>query len=407
MTAYEVLGDAQLAAHTAHLVLEEPLQRFAQREVHLLGQTTHIMMALDDLACDIEALDAVGIDGSLGKPLGIGYLVRLLVEHLHEVAADDLALLLGFCHAFQVAEEAFAGIHTYNVQAQALVVVHHIGELVLAEHAVIYEDTGELVADGTVEQNGCHAAIHASREAKDDTVGAYLLAELLHGSIHKIGRRPVLTASADIHHKVAQQLGALQGVEHFGVELHAPYRLVVGGIGCIFHLVGAGYGVEALGQSRDGVSVAHPHLAALLKPMEERVVEVDGGQVGATILAAASRLHLAAQRVAHELRSIADTQDGHAAAELRQIHLEGLGIINTIGTTSQYHAYDIRVLGGKLVVGQYLAEGIQLAQTACDELGRLRPEIQDNDFLLLHIISVYKLKTRFKQQKYGLFWHYY
>ena len=68
MAAYEVLGDAKLTAHTAHLVLEEPLQRFAELEVHLLRQSADVMVTLDDLARDVQALDTVGIDGALSKP---------------------------------------------------------------------------------------------------------------------------------------------------------------------------------------------------------------------------------------------------------------------------------------------------------------------------------------------------
>ena len=71
MASDEVFGDAELSAHAAHLVLEEPLQRLAQLEVHLLGQSAHVVMALDDLARDVEALDAVGVDGALGKPVAL------------------------------------------------------------------------------------------------------------------------------------------------------------------------------------------------------------------------------------------------------------------------------------------------------------------------------------------------
>ena len=38
----------------------------------------------------------------------------------------------------------------------------------------------------------------------------------------------------------------------------------------------------------------------------------------------------------------------------------------------------------ELVVGQYLAEGIELAQAACNKLCRLRAEVQNDNFLLLH-----------------------
>ena len=281
-----------------------------------------------------------------------------------------------------------AGIHADDVQAQALVVLHHILELILAQHAVVHEDTRQLVADGAVEQDGTDGAVHAAGESEDDVVLANLLAQLGDGGVHEVGRRPVLPAAADVDHEVLQEQRALQGVEHLGVELHAPDGFGVGGIGCVLHLFGAGYGVEAFGQSRDGVAVAHPHLAVLLEAVEERVVEVDGREVGAPVFAAAGGLHLAAQRVTHELSAVADAQDGHASAELAEVDAEGFGVVDAVGRACQDDADDVGVAHGELVVGQNLAESVELAQAAGYELGRLRTEVQDDDFLLLHILYI-------------------
>ena len=60
---------------------------------------------MDNLAGDVETLDAVGIDRSLGKPFGTRLLLRLGVEHLHEVASDDLTLLLRVGNASEVGKE--------------------------------------------------------------------------------------------------------------------------------------------------------------------------------------------------------------------------------------------------------------------------------------------------------------
>ena len=53
-----------LVTHTAHLVLEEPLERLAQLEFHVFGQAAHVVVALDDFARDVEAFDAVGVASS-------------------------------------------------------------------------------------------------------------------------------------------------------------------------------------------------------------------------------------------------------------------------------------------------------------------------------------------------------
>lgn len=60
------------------------------------------MVALDYLTGDVQTLYAVRIDGALCEPLGAGLLLSLSIEHLHEVAADDLTLLLGIGYACKV-----------------------------------------------------------------------------------------------------------------------------------------------------------------------------------------------------------------------------------------------------------------------------------------------------------------
>ena len=75
--------------------LQEPLEWFAETEVHLFGQSADIVVALDDLACDIEALYAVGVDGALCEPSGVSYLLCFCIEDIDEALANDLAFLLG------------------------------------------------------------------------------------------------------------------------------------------------------------------------------------------------------------------------------------------------------------------------------------------------------------------------
>ena len=68
MASDEMFGHAELTSHTTHLVLKEPLQRFAELQMHLLWQSAHVMMALDNLSGDVKTLYAVGIDGALCEP---------------------------------------------------------------------------------------------------------------------------------------------------------------------------------------------------------------------------------------------------------------------------------------------------------------------------------------------------
>ena len=74
-------------------------------------------------------------------------LTGLALEHLDELAADDLALGFGVGHASQVAEELLARIHRDHLCMKAAGEhLHHHSALVEPQQAVVHEYAGELVA---------------------------------------------------------------------------------------------------------------------------------------------------------------------------------------------------------------------------------------------------------------------
>jgi hypothetical protein len=90
--------------------------------------------------------------------------------------------------------------------------------LVEAHQAVVDIDAGELIADGFVDQHGCHRGIDAAGKAADDLAGADLGADLLDhlgaiGSHIPIDSRPTILCT-----KLARELAAIGRVHHFGVE---------------------------------------------------------------------------------------------------------------------------------------------------------------------------------------------
>ena len=271
VTLNQAVGHFKLTAHTAHLVLKEPLQRLAQLQVHFFRQTAHIVVALDHLAGDVQALDAVGIYGALRQPFSVGNLLRLGVEHLHKVAANDFTLLFRIGHTLKVGKEFLAGINANHIQSQSLIVAEHLLELVFAEHTVVHENTGQVFADSLVEQYAQHARIHTARQTENHTVVAQLRSQFSDGSVNKRRCAPLLATAANINHEIAKQLSALQAVEHFGVELHSPHRVGGAGVGGIFHISGRGNHLAVGRNSRDGVAVAHPHLRIWLKALQQRI----------------------------------------------------------------------------------------------------------------------------------------
>lgn len=125
---------------------------------------------------------------------------------------------------------------------------------------MVNEDTGQVFANGAVEQYGCNRTVNATRKTEDYAVVAQLLLEFSNGCVHKRSCAPVLTATADVDHKVLQQEAALKRMEYFWVELNAPQFFIVGLVGGITYLRGGGNAVEIFRNGSDGVAVAHPYL---------------------------------------------------------------------------------------------------------------------------------------------------
>ena len=379
-----MFGHSQFASHAADFVLEQPLQRLAQTEVHLLGQTAHIVMALDGLARNVQALDAVGINGALRQPAGIGYLVRFGIEDLDKIAADDFTFLLRLGHSLQILEELLTGIHANHVQPQTLVVVHHIPELILTKQPVVHKDTGQVLADGTMQQHGGYRRIHTATQSQDNAVVAKLLLQFGHSSIYKRGGAPALAATANVYHEVAQHLRTVLAVEHFRMELHTPHLLTRHLVSGNRHLVRRSYSLEVIGNGGNRVSVAHPHLAIFPYPLEKDVLRIEGTEMGTSVLASTGGFHPSTVAVGDKLRTVADTQNGVFSTNPAQIYLECTLIINRKGATRKDNSFYTLISVWKFVVRYNLAIDIQFAQPAADELRGLRTEIKNNN-LLLHI----------------------
>ena len=105
---------AELLADPAHLVLEQRAQRLDQRELQVVGQAADVVVGLDVRGAGAAAgLDDVRVERALHEELdrlavraGLGDdLARGLLEDADELAADDLALLLGVGDAGQRLQE--------------------------------------------------------------------------------------------------------------------------------------------------------------------------------------------------------------------------------------------------------------------------------------------------------------
>ena len=119
----------------------------------------------------------------------------------------------------------------------------------------------------------------------------------------------------------------------------------------------------------------------VVETAEKRIFLVDELQMGAAILAGVGFLDLSAIDVRNILRSVADAEHGHLADKLREIDLKSVGVVHREGRTAEDDADDALVANGKLVVGQNLAERVEFADTATNQLCGLAAEVEDDDFL--------------------------
>ena len=87
MAVDHVVGEAEFEADFADFVFEEFAQGFDQFELHVLGETAHVVVGFDDVgAAGFRGggFDHVRVNGVLGKRVDIGELGRFSA---HKVGA--------------------------------------------------------------------------------------------------------------------------------------------------------------------------------------------------------------------------------------------------------------------------------------------------------------------------------
>jgi hypothetical protein len=247
----------------------------------------------------------------------------VLLEDVDEKPTDGLALDLGVADPLQRAEEKLAFI---RVDQRHVVMVaehrHDLFRLTQPQKAVVDEDTGQLVTNRLVDQDGGHGRIHAPRQRADHLRVADLLPDLANRLLAVGAHRPVALEPRQPH-EIRVKLRALGGVVDFGVKLDGvEMALGVGGDG------EGGVGrsaidVETRCDLRHMVAVRHPDLFGGLRPSVRRE---PAGQEGmgqrcgcheglAEFCRAMPTFDMAAKAVHHHLLTVADAKDRHAQIE--------------------------------------------------------------------------------------------
>ena len=189
---------------------------------------------------------------------------------------------------------------------------------------------------------------------------------------------PLPLATADLVEEVAEDAAAVGGVADLGVELQAVHRTLAVLDGRGVARFGGGQWDEAAADRLHLVAVAHPNGGLLGDAREQRLARLDAAD-GPAELAAGRRQDLAAHRLAGELHAVTDAQDRDAQVEDRGVTVGRARLVDAGGTAGEDQAAGVQLADalGRQVVAHQLAENVQVADSAADELAVLRPEVED------------------------------
>ena len=302
----------------------------------MVGKSADVVVALDNDALAANAgFHHVGVDGALREEIDAAELFGLRFKDADELLADDLALALRLGDAGELGEKTLLCVHAHDAHAEA--VVHgalDLIALVLAQQAVVDKDAGELLADRAVEERGGHGAVHAAGEGQQHLAAADLGADLLNGLADVIRHAPLGGKAADLIEKVLQNFGAVDGVQHLGMELHAVellFRVLDSGVGAAR---GVRDGAEAGGKALDLDAVAHPVDARRLDAVEQQTRAVVR-QLHLAILADLGSAAGAAELMDHQLLTVADAENGQAQLENGVVERGGVRLKHRRGAAGE------------------------------------------------------------------------
>ena len=249
-----------------------------------------------------------------------------------------LRLVSGSVTPASFGEEARARVDGDDVEAE--LVAHRLlnfEEFVLAKHAVVDEDAGEAIADGSVDKDGGNGGVDSAGERADGVAAlADFFADGVDGGLDEVFGGPVGLGIADAEEEIAEQFGAVFGVVDFGVELHGPD--IPRGIG------DSGDGVGGLGgevkSGREGlgaVAVGHPggHGGG---EFGEEGIGLDQIHFGVAVFAFVGGTDSAAEVMDDVLQSVADAEDWEAEGEDRGIGGRRVSVVDRAGTPGENDA---------------------------------------------------------------------
>ena len=168
----------------------------------------------------------------------------------------------------------------------------------------------------------------------------------------------------------------------FRMELERVGGFAFNAVAAGFDRLGAAGDMEVGRVFQNRIPVRHPDLAVFGHVFEYRAAMVDIAEVGPPVFPALGRGHFAAAERNQELSPVADGQHRVFASYVAQVGLGCVRVVDRIGASRQDDPFDVIAQLGDMVVGVDFAVDVVLADFAGNQLGVLRPEVQNQDAFL-------------------------
>ena len=322
------------------------------------------------------------------QPFGVGEFFLFSVKDFDKFRTDYFAFFLRIGHAGKFRQKLLFCINMNHAYAQvAGKHVHHHFAFVQTQQTVVNKHAGQLVADGTVNQRGRYGRVHAARQTQNHFVAADLFADFGNSFFDVVRHGPAWLCTANIQNKAVQQRAALFGVGHFRVELDAVELFL-----SVFHhgnraRRGVSDDREAGRQFGNFIAMAHPYVERIRRIVLNAACQlaVDGFNLRITEFTLVSRGNFAAQVVRHKLHAVANAQNRNAQIKNTGIGLI-IGFVNGIRTAGEDNAFRVESFDffQRHVERMQFAVNVGFAHAAGDQLGNLRAEVENKDFILGH-----------------------
>ena len=183
--------------------------------------------------------------------------------------------------------------------------------------------------------------------------------------------------------EIAQHLAAAWRVDNLGVELDPKDPVAVGECSD-WRVAARRQRVKARRKLADVIAVAHPHGELGGKALEQSVWFAHCQQCGA-VLAGMPGIDLAAEVVGDQLHAVADAEHRDSRAQSFGVDLRGSSFVHARGpaTENQPNRRALLQFGPGGGPRDQLAVHIRLAHATGDQLAELRPEVEDENGLLI------------------------